>query len=79
MKDEHVEAIVGAISTLTNEVRELGDTIHEVGRGLGAIHAGDDVAVSPGVLTSIAGSLERIAASLDVLAGKAEYRVRRIP
>jgi hypothetical protein len=68
-----------AIDGLAAAVCELDSTIHEIGRGLGAIHEANDVAVSPGILTSIAGSLERIAVSLDILAGVADHRVRRIP
>jgi hypothetical protein len=74
------EEIAGVIQDLRSEVQDAGDTVYSIGVGLGCYAPGDDVVpVSPGILTSIAGSLERIAVSLDILAGVADHRVRRIP
>lgn len=67
------------IDGLVVAVRELDLGVYEIGRGLGAIHPENDVAVCPGLLTRIAGSLERIAVSLDMLAGVATHRAPRIP
>jgi hypothetical protein len=67
------EEIVDAIKGLTSEVEELGNTIYALGVGLGCFSKANDVLpVKPSILA-------QIAASLDILAGKADNRVRRIP
>jgi hypothetical protein len=58
-----------AIDGLAAAVRELDLGVYEIGRGLGAIDLGDDVAADPPVLESINSSLLRIAGSLGELVG----------